>query len=254
MERALNGLIKEHREGAVVGHVSRDSTAIASRETPVNRKREVKKAQPPRRRGRPRKEEKREKQPESRLQQQISQKPGKSIRDLNRRCAWGCKTNSQGNASWWKGYKLHLDVDDFGIPLTAVVTGANVHDSQTAIPMEKMTGAKVDRLYSLMDAAYDAKEIRSFIEATGGIALIDANKRRGADREPMDPAARKRFAIRTTVERANSHLKDWLLPAKILTKGYEKANYTIMSAVVCLAAIKILHHLILPSYAEHEAA
>jgi transposase len=250
MDQALNGIIREHREGAVVGHVSRDSTAIASREIPVNRKREVKKATPKRRRGRPRKYEKREKPPETRLQQQISQKPAKSIRELNRRCAWGCKTNSQGNASWWKGYKLHLDVDDFGIPLTAVVTGANVHDSQVAIPMEKKTGAVVERLYSLMDAAYDAKEIRAYVEATGGVALIDTNKRRGDAREPMDPAARSRFAIRTTVERANSHLKDWLLPGKILTKGHEKANFTIMSGVVCLAAIKILQHLILPTLAE----
>lgn len=249
MDRALNGIINEYRGGALVGHVSRDSTAIASRETPVNRKREVKEPKPKRRRGRPKKGEQREVQPPSRLQQQVSQKPAEAIRQLNRQCSWGCKVNSQGNVSCWKGYKLHLDVDDFGIPLTAVVTGANVHDSQLAIPMEKRTCATVDRLYSLMDAAYDAKEIRSFIEATGGVALIDTNKRRGDAREPMDPAAAKRFAIRTTVERANSHLKDWLLPGKILTKGYNKANYTIMTAVVCLAAIKILRYLILPSVA-----
>ena len=135
---------------------------------------------------------------------------------------------------------MHLDVDAFGIPLTVVVARANVHDSQVSIPMEKKTSAVVDRLYSLMDASYDAKEIRSIIEATGGIALIDTNKRRGDAREPMDPAAKRRFAIRTTVERANSHLKDRLLPGKILTKGYEKANFTIMSGVVCLAAVKIL--------------
>lgn len=250
MDRALNGIINEYRGGALVGHVSRDSTAIASRETPVNRKREVTEPKPKRRRGRPKKGEQREPQPPSRLQQQVSQKPAEAIRQLNRQCAWGCKVNSQGNVSCWKGYKLHLDVDDFGIPLTAVVTGANVHDSQLAIPMEKKTCATVDRLYSLMDAAYDAKGIRSFIEATGGVALIDTNKRRGDAREPMDPAAAKRFAIRTTVERANSHLKDWLLPGKILTKGYAKANYTIMTAVVCLAAIKILQYLILPSVAD----
>jgi hypothetical protein len=38
--------------------------------------------------------------------------------------------------SFWKGYKLHLDISDTGFPLTAVVTGANVHDSQPAIPKE----------------------------------------------------------------------------------------------------------------------
>jgi hypothetical protein len=42
----------------------------------------------------------------------------------------------------------------------------------------------------------------------------------------MDPASRKRFGIRSTGERGNAHLKDWLL------------------------AVKILQHLILPSVAE----
>jgi hypothetical protein len=71
---------------------------------------------------------------------------------LNTLCCWGCKRNSQGNVSFWKGYKLHLDVTDMGIPVTAVVTGANVHDSQLAIPTEKLTERKVKHLYTLMDA------------------------------------------------------------------------------------------------------
>jgi len=50
----------------------------------------------------------------------------------------GIKKNSQGKINAWKGYKLHLDVNDFGIPLTFVLTGANVHDSQLAITMEKL--------------------------------------------------------------------------------------------------------------------
>jgi len=38
--------------------------------------------------------------------------------------------------------QLHLDVTDRGIPVWAVVTGANVHDSQVAIPMGKWTERK----------------------------------------------------------------------------------------------------------------
>lgn len=83
-------------------------------------------------------------------------------------CTWGCKRNSQGNVQFWKGYKLHLDVTDSGIPVTAVVTGvghshvtfsllanvseANVHDSQVAIPMKKLKQRNITRLYSLSDA------------------------------------------------------------------------------------------------------
>ena len=63
----------------------------------------------------------------------------------------------------WKGYKLHLDVSDTGFPITACVTGANVHDSMPAIPMEKMTEQRVAFCYSLMDPAYDSKTIIDFI-------------------------------------------------------------------------------------------
>ena len=73
--------------------------------------------------------------------------------------------NSQGNIETTKGYKLHLDVSDAGFPLTAVITGANVHDSQLAIPMEKLTEQKVISCYSLMDSGYDAKTIDDFIRS-----------------------------------------------------------------------------------------
>lgn len=167
-------------------------------------------------------------------------KPGKAIKDLNSACAWGYKKNSQGKAQYWKGYKLHFDVTDFGIPVTVVVTGANVHDSQTAIPMEKMTEKSVTHLYSLMDAAYDAPEIRNYIRDKRRVDLIDHNKRRKDTREPMDPVMKSRFKIRSTVERSYAHLKNWLLPGKIMVKGQAKVSFTLMTRVLCLAAIKIL--------------
>ncbi|MDR2363226.1 MAG: transposase, partial [Spirochaetaceae bacterium] len=64
---------------------------------------------------------------------------------------------------------MHLDVSDTGFPLTAVVTGANVHDSQLAIPMEQLTEGKVHFCYSLMDSAYDSKAIDDFIREHGRI-------------------------------------------------------------------------------------
>jgi hypothetical protein len=79
----------------------------------------------------------------------------------------GCKKNSEGNVSFWKGYKLHLDVSDTGFPLTAVVMGANVHDSQLAIPMEQLTEMKVPFCYSLMDSTYDSKTIDEYIGGVG---------------------------------------------------------------------------------------
>jgi hypothetical protein len=79
---------------------------------------------------------------------------------VNRECAWGCKKNSQGNMSYWKGYTLHLDVSDIGFPISVHAAGANVHDSQAAMLLEKMTMGKARHFYSVMDAAYDAREIK----------------------------------------------------------------------------------------------
>jgi hypothetical protein len=77
------------------------------------------------------------------IEQQATQEAKTSLAAIDKACAWGCKKNSDGKVSFRKGYKLHLDVSDTGFPLTAVVTGATVHDSQLAIPMEQVTEKKV---------------------------------------------------------------------------------------------------------------
>ena len=247
MEQTLYPMVSRYHADRIGGDISRDSTAITAREKPVNKKRDVAlKENPKRKPGRPKKGESRPAKKEKRLSRQISMKSGKALRELDTACAWGCKKNSQGNIQFWKGYKLHLDVTDIGIPVSAVLTGANVHDSQAAIPMEKLTERNVTHLYSLMDAAYDAPEIQDYIGAKGRIALIDHNKRRKDFREPMDPAMKQRFKIRSTVERSNAHLKDWLLPSIIMVRGYKKINFCVMTGVLCLAAIKILQYFILP--------
>jgi len=174
-------------------------------------------------------------------------KPYEALKEVNHACSWGCKKNSQGNVQFWKGYKQHLDATDMGIPAATIVTGVNVHDSQVSLPLEKMSEKRVVHLYSLMDAAYDAPEIRGYSEGKGRVALIDLNKRRNDKREPMDPAEKEQFKIRSTVERTNSHVKDWLLPAKLLVKGYKKVNFVLMTGVVCLTALKILQQFILPT-------
>jgi len=63
----------------------------------------------------------------------------------------------------------------------------------------------------------------------------------------MDEAQKQRFRIRSTVERLNAHLKDWVLPSKLMVKGFKKVNFVLMSGVVTLAAVKILQNFILPA-------
>ena len=73
------------------------------------------------------------------------------LKELPRNCSIGVKTNSKGHQYYWRGYKLHLDVADGQIPISAVLTGASVHDSQVAIPLATMSSSRVQYCYELMD-------------------------------------------------------------------------------------------------------
>jgi hypothetical protein len=98
-----------------------------------------------------------------------------------------------------------------------------------------------------MDSAYDSKVIDEFIRSHGRVPIIDPNKRKDNKRPPLDPAKKERFKIRSTVERANSHLKDNLIPRSIYVKGYKKVSFVLMGAVVCLAAFLKLPQLTINS-------
>lgn len=238
----LERFAKETFKDKVVYHVNRDSTAINARET-VKKGKGKNDGKRLKKRGRPSKsEEKRERQP-SEIELQMETAPYASLKKLDTECSFGCKKNSQGNMSFWKGYKLHLDVSDSGFPITACVTSANVHDSRLAIPMEKITEQRVTFCYSLMDSAYDARTIADFISSRGRVPIIDPNKRKDKNRPPLDPAKQERYKIRTTVERANSHLKDNLIPKTLYVKGYSKVSFVLFAAVLCLASLKYLSFL-----------
>jgi hypothetical protein len=243
IEQGLDELVKKAHEGLVVYHVCRDSTMIPAREKAVKQEKKEKKTT--RKRGRPRKNVVIEPPEPTELEKQVTEEAEVSLARVNKHCAWGCKKNSQGKIETTKGYKLHLDVSDLGVPLSAIVTGANVHDSQLAIPMEKLTEQKVTFCYSLMDAGYDAKIIRGFIRSCERVPIIDPNKRNDKNRPPLDKAKQVRYNIRTTVERAYSHLKDNLIPKAIYVKGHTKVSFVLMTAVLCLAAIKYLQYFVL---------
>jgi transposase len=230
LEQTLDGIVSMAHKGLVAYHVNRDSTAIEARE-----KAGKKAPKPAKKRGRPAKNAPKTPKEPTVIEKQAQQDAKTSLEGIDKECAWGCKKNSEGNVSFWKGYKLHLDVSDTGFPLTAIVTGANVHDSQLAIPMEQLTEMKVPFCYSLLDSAYDSKTIDEYIRNHGRIPIIEPNKRKDHDRPPQE-----RYKIRTTVERANSPLKDSLIPRSIYVKGYKKVSSVLMAAVICLAALKYL--------------
>ena len=217
-ERVHEAFIKKSYEHELVGHNSRDSTAIGAREKPL-KKEPAKKV--PVKRGRPKQGEERVK-PLTRIQKQAS---GMSLtdmlNDLPKACDVGTKKNSKGYKTSWIGYKLHLDVADGGIPISAVLTSASTHDSQVAIPLAKMSCGRVTNLYDAMDSAYDVPQIHDMSRQLGHIPLIDVNPRRNQCLKNEIAAENKccrlvghrtaeaiRYNERSTVERVNSRLKD----------------------------------------------
>ena len=231
-------LVAEHVSARLVGHISRDSTAIAAREKPAKKPPKPPKLKRPR--GRPKKGELVEKpQPTTRLPKQINQEPQEALAELPTACDVGVKKNSKGHMQTWIGYKAHFDVNDAGLPITVVTTSASLHDSQVAIPMEKLTAQRVTSLYSLMDAAYDAEPIKQCCRELDHVPIIDPNARRGG-KVPFDPATAQRFKERTVVERAYSRLKDDFGGRHVRVRGHRKVHAHIMFGVLALFADQLL--------------
>ena len=127
--RMHKALVKEFIRDSIVGHVSRDSTAIPAHEKPTPK---CKSDQKPmkRKRGRPRKGEERPPKDKTRLERQAAgdMTLEQMLDDLPKDCDRGAKVNAQGFRNAWIGYKLHIDAIDNGIPVVCILTSASVHD------------------------------------------------------------------------------------------------------------------------------
>ena len=224
LPQQLHTAVIQATQGArLIGHIARDSTAIQARE-PIpeglmEQKRRNKQRKPKRKQGSHPKAKAAERG--SRLERQRHQKLDRMLADLPRVCDIGAKTNSQGHENYWRGYKLHLDVADGQIPVSAGLTSASVHDSQVAIPLMTMTTERVQYLYELMDSAYDADPIHAHSRQLNHQPVIAIHSRRGTRKPSQLPkvfppkptpelswAQQERFKERTMSERVNARLKD----------------------------------------------
>ncbi len=139
----------------------------------------------------------------------------------------------------WIGYKLHADVNDCRLPVSVVLTSASLHDSQVAIPLMKMTSGKMDYLYDLMDAAYDAGSIYEVSRELGHVPIIYKNSR-GKEIIPMAPHEAIRYNERTAAERFNSRMKDEFGARNIMVRGPQKVKMHLMFGVLALFADQLL--------------
>jgi hypothetical protein len=230
-------LVKEHLGTELIGHISRDSTALAGREKPAKK---VKLPKTPKKRGRPVKGEVRPPAEPKRLDLQRSQTAEEALAQLPKVCDRGVKKNAQGYMETWNGYKLHLDVNDCGLPISAVLTSASLHDSQVAIPLMKLSAAKVTSCYDLMDSAYDAAQIWEQSKALGHVPIIDRNPRGQEDIVPMAPHEAVRYNERTSAERCNGRFKDEFGGRSVQVRGPDKVMMHAMFGIVTLFADQLL--------------
>jgi len=203
-------------------------------------------------RGRPKKGETREsKKPPILGQQQKMSTTEEMLTLVSTDCGVGIKQNSKGNREVWIGGKLHLSVVDGDIPITAFYSGANVHDSSVSLPLMQETSKRVNYLYDLQDAGYDADIIRDFSTKLGHCPIIDINPKNSKElkakialikheRETFNylnhhlNCEKEHYNQRSMVERVNAYLKDDYGCNKIYYQGATKVASVLAFGVLSL--------------------
>ena len=263
-QRVHEALIKEYLGDELIGHISRDGTAIEARERPVHAQSATVRSSsttqcallpeheeagqtsapeapvvPVRKRGRPRRGEVRQAAKDSPIHQQRQQTLAQMLEAIPTACDRGTKCNAQGYKVSWNGYKLHLDTADCGVPIAALLSSASMHDSLAAIPLSLISAQRVTNLYDLMDAAYCSGELREHSRSLGHVPLIEHNPRRGEKIE-FAPAEANRYNERTAAERSNARLKDEFGGKHVMVKGDTKVMSHLMFGVLALSADQLM--------------
>jgi hypothetical protein len=251
-ERVHEALIKEHLGDELIGHISRDGTAIEARERPAKkvvapesesatpeRTRESEKSASGTRRGRPRRDEMRAPVKESPIQRQRTQTLAQMLEEIPTACERGTKSNAQGYKVSWNGYKLHIDTADCGVPISALLSSASMHDSRAAIPLSLMSAERVTSLYDVMDAAYCSLDLHEHCRSLGHVPLIDHNPR-GGKKEEFEPADAIRYNERTVAERINARLKDEFGGKTLMVQGAAKVKSHLMLGILALSADQLM--------------
>ena len=236
--RVHEAVIEKYQKPRLVGHISRDATAITAREKAVKKLKKAAVAAKPKRARRKKGEA--TNKPLTRLQRQQSMSLSEMLADLPDVCDCGTKRSSKGYPSYWVGYRLHLDVADGGIPISCILTSASVNDSQVAMPLATLTALRVDNLYDLMDSAYDVPLIREKSIALGHVPIIDGHTRRGGEKPEFAPHEAQRYKERSTIERVFARLKEEFGGRVVRVRGPAKVMTSLMFSIIALTADQLL--------------
>lgn len=246
-ERVHQALIKEVYKDTIIGHIAKDSLPIEAREKPLKkssieeRKKIKNKRQKAERKG-----------ALNRRQKQLAQSLDESLKELPKACDIGRKRKAKGCGLSWKGFKLHLAVDDHCIPIAAILTSASLNDCDAAIPLGKKANNLVTNFYDLMDAAYDMKEIKEHSLAMGHVPIIDKWVRGPVEKEEREAerkkekllnfcdAERRRYKERFAKERSNALFKDWFGGRNILYRGHLKISCHLMFGLLAMIGLMLI--------------
>jgi hypothetical protein len=244
-ERVHQALIKEAYKNEIVGHIVTDSTPLVARERPLKKegtRKERKKAA-----NRRYYQEKTGKSL-NRRKKQMSQTIEQMTAELPFSCDWGMKKNAQGVTTVWKGYKLHVGIDDRCLPISAILTSASINDCEVAIALMAKSNTLVTSFYDLMDSAYDVPEIKEYSAFLGHVPIIDLHARSAAQKEEkrQEKAKEKllnfpiaesvRYKNRFSKERFNSLFKEYYGGDGIQYKGHEKVFCHVMFGILAYTA------------------
>ena len=244
--------IKEYLSNKIFFYNATDATKIPLRQKALKVEKEKPK---PKKRGRPKKGETREpvKPTILKLQKEM-QSVEEKLTLVSTACGVGIKQNSKGNREVWIGGKLHISVVDGDIPITAFYSGANVHDSSVALPLIQETSKRVNYLYDLQDAGYDADIIREFSLKYNHKPIIDINPKNSKElKTKIELIGREKkifkklnqhlscdeqhYNQRSMVERVNKYLKYDFGCDKIYYQGATK-----VASVLAFGILSICIH------------
>ena len=254
-QKAHEQFVKEYLSDKTFFYNAIDSTKIPLRQKPVKIKKEKPKLK---KRGRPKKGEIREPiRPTILEQQQEMQSVEEKLTLVSTDCGVGIKQNSKGNREIWIGAKLHISAVDGDIPITAFYSGANVHDSSVALPLMQETSKRVNYLYDLQDAGYDADIIREFSTTLGHRPIIDTNPKNSKELKAKIELIEhenktfkylnwhlncdeQHYKQRSMVERVNKYLKDDFGCDKIYYQGATKVASELAFGILSICIHKSL--------------
>jgi hypothetical protein len=143
------------------------------------------------------------------------------------------------NFPGYRGIKLYPDVTDCCLTISLALTAASLHDSQMAIPLMKLTSARLDYLYDLMGAAYDAQPVYPVSRSLGHVPIIDRNGR-GREVIPLVPHEAARHKERTVAARFNSRLKEGFEDRRVMVRGAQEIRLHLMFGAIARFADQLL--------------